>query len=168
MLKATHTVFDQLLLALEYLTDEDYFKKSSALSNSTIGQHVRHVVEFYQCLNDGYTSGQLNYDRRQRNLFIEENREFAIVCIHKIKKDIEELNLNRILILESDYSYGEIKDCHFVETSVARELVYNIEHAVHHMAIIKIAVHELASYITLPLGFGVAVSTLKHHEQCAR
>lgn len=168
MLNATQAVFEQLVLVVDSLTDEDYFKKSPSLSNATIGQHVRHVVEFYQCLIESCMTGQLNYDSRQRNLFIEENRFFAISCMQKIKNDVEKFNLKKVLIMESDYSFGAIKDIHFVETSVARELVYNIEHAVHHMALIKIGVRELAPYITLPTSFGVAVSTIKHQEQCAR
>jgi hypothetical protein len=168
MLKATHAVFEQLFVLVDSLTDEDYYKKSPSLSNATIGQHVRHVVEFYQCLSESCITGQLNYDNRQRNLFIEENRLFGISCIQKIKSDVEKLNLKKLLVMESDYSYGEVIDTHFVETSVARELVYNIEHAVHHMALIKIAVCEVAPYITLPPSFGVAVSTIKHQEQCAR
>jgi hypothetical protein len=43
-------------------------------------------------------------------------------------------------------------------------LVYNIEHAVHHMAIMKIGIREVADYINLPDNFGIAVSTLRYRE----
>jgi hypothetical protein len=51
-----------------------------------------------------------------------------------------------------------------VETTALRELVYNIEHAVHHMAIMKIGVREIASYIGLSSDFGIAASTIRHKE----
>ncbi|HOX82724.1 MAG TPA: hypothetical protein PLS08_06825, partial [Chryseolinea sp.] len=52
-----------------------------------------------------------------------------------------------------------------INTTSTRELVYNIEHAVHHMAIIKIGIREVAHYVTLPPDFGIAASTLRHKEK---
>ena len=37
-----------------------------------------------------------------------------------------------------------------ISTNYFRELTYNIEHAIHHMAIMKIGVREVAPYVTLP------------------
>jgi hypothetical protein len=51
-----------------------------------------------------------------------------------------------------------------IETTATRELVYNIEHAVHHMAIMKIGVREIASYICLAPDFGIAASTIRYKE----
>ena len=42
------------------------------------------------------------------------------------------------------------------------ELVYNIEHAVHHMAIIRIAVQHEFPDLALDDEFGYATSTLKY------
>ncbi len=49
-----------------------------------------------------------------------------------------------------------------IASNFYRELIYNIEHAVHHMAIMKIGVLEVAPYVSMPLDFGVAVSTIRH------
>jgi len=67
------------------------------------------------------------------------------------------------LLLEVGY---DVANDNFVtvETTAMRELVYNIEHAVHHMAIIKIGVREIANYIELPLDFGIAASTIRYQE----
>jgi hypothetical protein len=45
---------------------------------------------------------------------------------------------------------------------MARELVYNIEHVVHHMALVKIGLKELLPDLDLPDDFGVAVSTIRY------
>ena len=52
-----------------------------------------------------------------------------------------------------------------IETNYYRELIYNIEHAVHHMAIMKIGIHEVAPYISLPADFGVAASTIRYKKE---
>jgi len=49
-----------------------------------------------------------------------------------------------------------------IKTNALRELAYNIEHAIHHMAIIKIGINEVSPYILLPSAFGVASSTIRH------
>jgi hypothetical protein len=51
-----------------------------------------------------------------------------------------------------------------IATNYLRELTYNIEHAVHHMAIMKIGIREVAGYINLPIDFGVAVSTIRYKD----
>ncbi len=49
-------------------------------------------------------------------------------------------------------------------SSFHREVAYNIEHAIHHMALLKVAVNQTLHYIQLPENFGVASSTVRYQE----
>ena len=49
-----------------------------------------------------------------------------------------------------------------MKSSFYRELSYNIEHAIHHMALLKVAVKQTLTYISLPENFGVASSTIRY------
>jgi len=49
-----------------------------------------------------------------------------------------------------------------------RELQYNIEHAVHHLAIIKIGVKTLEDSFKLDDNFGIAASTIRNKNACAQ
>jgi hypothetical protein len=49
-------------------------------------------------------------------------------------------------------------------TTVARELFYMLEHTVHHMAIIKMAVVNENLNIDIPENFGVANSTIQYQK----
>ncbi len=54
-------------------------------------------------------------------------------------------------------------------TSFNRELIYNLEHAMHHMVIMKIAIENYFDKIQLPELFGVAYSkVLFQKKQCAQ
>ena len=163
LISQTKSVFIQLTNAINQLEHSDYKKPLENLSGSSIGQHVRHVIEFYQCLMNGYETGIIDYDKRIRNKMIEESREFALQCINKIVFDIEQSSLKKILSLEIFYEHENetIK----LSTTFERELVYNIEHSVHHMALLKIGIKEINENILLPSEFGVAVSTIRHHQQ---
>jgi hypothetical protein len=73
-------------------------------------------------------------------------------------------NIEKPITLNSLIDEEEI----LVNTSIERELIYNIEHAIHHMAIIQIAVKHYFKYIDLNKNFGIAYATIKHHEKCAQ
>ena len=60
-------VFIQLSHVLDQLTDDQFVVPSSILFNATIGQHVRHIIELFQCLENGYVEGVVNYEKRKRN-----------------------------------------------------------------------------------------------------
>ena len=52
--------------------------------NATIGQHVRHIVELFQCLENGYEKGIVNYELRKRDKNIETDKQLAIQLLHEI------------------------------------------------------------------------------------
>ena len=59
------------------------------------------------------------------------------------------------------YDYSDIDDLK-VQSNYHRELAYNIEHAIHHMALIKLAIRKQCKYIVLPEHFRIVSSTVRH------
>lgn len=159
---ARETLADLISLA-EKVSDSEYKMAVSCLSGSTLGQHIRHVAEFFLCLQKGLSTGVINYDRRERNKDIEENRIFAIRAMAKISEDLTSLTVAKSLTLQAIYGVREEKLVE-IPTNLERELAYNIEHAIHHMAILKIGFKEIRSEVELPEGYGVASSTLRYQK----
>ncbi len=166
LIRACTDILAQLGDVLDSIEPADFQKPSAALSGSTIGQHLRHTLEFFLCLESGYTSGTVNYDLRSHDKQIERDRLLARQTIARIEKFVSQMDLDRALQLELSYNVSGDHDV-TLETTTARELVYNIEHAVHHMALMKIGIREVAPYIALEKNFGVAASTTRHQEQQA-
>lgn len=157
---ASYNVLDQLVFVLNQIDSEDYSQKISSLSAS-IGQHIRHILEFYICLFEGIQSGKVNYDQRKRDPRIENDIDFAIKKIEEIKSKIQSVEDDVELVLS--ISYGEISESNIdITTNFNRELAYNIEHSIHHLAIIKTAFSEKYDYISLPENFGIASSTIRY------
>ena len=142
--------FAQLTSMLEQLSDIEYNATIAMLSGATIGQHIRHVIECFQELETGYHAGAVNYDRRKRDLQLETNRSLAITLLSKASF----ANDDRTLLLTEE------PECS-VTTTYYRELLYNLHHTVHHMAIIRIGLASIRA-ISLPEDFGVASSTVKY------
>jgi uncharacterized damage-inducible protein DinB len=162
--EACTQILDQLATLVQELDGRDFTKPSQALSQSTIGQHLRHTLEFFICFEQGFDRGVVNYDKRAHDRLTETDKFMALNTIRRIRDFVNALqDNNKPLKLEVGYDL-EKEEYISIETNATRELVYNIEHAVHHMAIMKIGIREVAPYISLPSDFGVAASTVRHRE----
>ena len=147
-----------LIFVLNQLKDEDYNFPLKTLKNASIGKHLRHIVEFYGCLLFHEANNVINYDGRKRNLLLEENLKYALDYITEIIDKLELVESNKRVLLVSTYDNESIT----MESSLYRELTYNIEHTVHHLAIINIAISSHFEYVVLPEHFGYAESTIKY------
>ncbi len=161
--QSVQIIFQQLEDSLVQLTNEQYCKKIDTLSGATVGQHVRHVVEMFVCLQDGYATGIVNYENRKRDITIESSNEVAIHLMQHINTSL--FIKNKELILEAGFDENSF-ELNQIPTNYFREIAYNLEHAIHHMALIKIGINEV-SEVTLPEGYGVASSTIKYRQQLA-
>jgi hypothetical protein len=157
-------VFIQLTDVLDQLTDSEYIQPSRILFNATIGQHVRHIIELFQCLQNGYAEGVVNYEKRKRDYRIESDREVAASLLRKIYRNLNKPNKH--ISLEAE-DYNETVETVVIPSNYYREIAYNLEHTIHHMALIRVGINEVSA-ITLPDEFGVAYSTIKFRQLCAQ
>ena len=156
--------FAQLRQILDQLTEAEYLQPSKILFNASVGQHVRHIIELYICLYNGYETGHVNYEERKRDVRIETDKAFAIELMEMVCNNID--RPDKTLLLDSSYAEDSTTSI-TVETNYYRELIYNLEHTVHHMALIRVGVTEVSA-IEIPEGFGIATSTIKYRRSCAQ
>ena len=161
--KACSNILSQLTDVVHQISEQDFTKQIESLGNSTIGQHLRHTLEFFICLERGFEAGVINYDKRAHDKLVESDKFIALATLDKINDFIQSLPVNKSLKLEAAYDLDK-EEFVTIETNFLRELVYNIEHAVHHMAIMKIGIRELSPSVNLPHDFGIAASTIRYHE----
>ena len=157
-------VFVQLTESLHQLSDAEYSQPSKILFNASIGQHVRHIIELFLCLEKGYDSGIVNYEKRKRDYQIETNKDLAIQLLKEIYHRLERPNID--LVMEAE-DYEDKAEVVTIPSNYYREIAYNLEHTIHHMALIRVGINEVSS-IKLPQEFGVAYSTIKYRLQCAQ
>lgn len=146
---------------LRQLTNDEFTQKNPELSNATIGEHMRHIIELIGCLLENYDLGIINYDDRKRDLLLQTDKNEAITIIQKYLVAIEKPNKKLSL------AYNYFSTSELLETNYFRELVYNLEHSIHHQALIKVALHNLP-HIKISNSFGVAPSTLEFRKQCVQ
>ncbi|MDI9879375.1 hypothetical protein [Flectobacillus longus] len=155
-------IIKQLEDVLSCLNVTQYTKPLAVFNGSSLGQHVRHTVEFFQCLIEGLESGIVDYDARKRDMQIENDLAYTLTCLNNISAQIFEISDAQKLMLIATY-YDEIIP-EMVISNVQRELVYLIEHSIHHFALVRIGIQENFPGVSLPYSFGVAYSTIKYRE----
>jgi hypothetical protein len=163
------TVFNRSTEALNSLVDvleqlpgqSSYAEPCAALSNATIGQHTRHVIELYQCLLSGYRAGEINYDDRKRNSVYENDIAAAVDAVKEIQLHLQQPDKSVKIFCE----YEDNSVC--IESNYYREVLYNLEHCIHHQALIKVALLSIKDILIVD-SFGVAPSTLQYRQQCAQ
>lgn len=167
--KVSQSILNQLIVVSKQLPGDQFSQQLDVLSGNTIGKHIRHIIEFFDLMIIGADSGFVNYDQRSHDKVIETNHQLAIEKMNSLKQEIESVSEDFPLTLQVNYDADESKK-QSVKSSYYRELQYNIEHAIHHMAIIKIALKTCFEEVELPDNFGVAYSTVRYQKklECAQ
>lgn len=148
---------------LAQLADTDYTRRLPVAFNASIGGHYRHCLDHFRSLLDAATDGDLNYDHRERGTLIESDRFAALNATRELRESFERLEpifLGRSLNVTCKTSYAT-SGSQVSPSTVGREIMYSVAHAVHHYALIGFMAAVMG--LDMPPGFGVAPSTLKHH-----
>jgi hypothetical protein len=153
-------VLSHIDLYLDKLPDSDYSKPLPLLSDASIGAHTRHILDGFLCLMRQQSGGVISYDKRERDRNIEISTACARQKLDEIRQFI--LGLDGGGEFEFEVSYAD--RLFRTSSSMKREIIHNIEHVIHHLAIIKIALLAYHEEIVLPVQFGVAPSTLRYWE----
>ncbi|MBC9797547.1 DinB family protein [Sinomicrobium sp. FJxs] len=152
---------DDLTDLAEQLSSEEYNAPCPELGGATIGQHFRHIIEIFLCLINNYETGSINYDKRERNRKIETDITTAVEHIDHIKENLEKEN--KPLFLEQTLNCTKLR----IQSSYFREVLYNLEHTIHHQALMRVGIRKFDRLI-LSESFGVAPSTIEYRKKCAQ
>ena len=157
------------------LTDEEYAASNHAIGGSTIGGHVRHVLDHFAAALAGLNAsdeagvrersvGVIDYDHRVRGTSVENSRLAALDAIAEVRArlravgDGEGTRPVRVrVMLHADGRCAELG------STFGRELAFATHHAIHHQAMIAIAARALG--VATPAGFDKAPSTVEHEAQ---
>ncbi|MEC4004546.1 DinB family protein [Flavobacterium sp. SUN052] len=161
LINSINTTLEELNSLLNQLSNDDYVYQCTELSDATIGQHTRHIIELFQCLLNQYETGLINYDIRNRDYLIQTDVEAAKSAINSLKLNLDKPNkkLNLCQVIDSETM--------IIDSNYFRELLYNLEHCIHHQALIKVAVLKM-THLKINSDFGVARSTIEYRKQCVQ
>ncbi len=157
-------LINQLTNHINQIPETGYSEKLPIFAGTTIGEHVRHIYNFPECLLKGIQTGIVNYEKRTRNTKLELNREYAVDSLLEQANYI--LNLEHYehipLLLET---WADDETFSRMNTNLKRELHYITEHTIHHMAILRLGFNFHFPEIEIDGSFGFAYSTIVYKEK---
>jgi hypothetical protein len=122
---------------------------------------MRHSLDHFVCFFEGLPRGVVDYDSRHRDPRLERDPHCFLEALDVVSRQVPVLadrsSDEPIVILQTVGPGGEKEAQH---STLGRELAFLANHALHHLAIVKLLAAGLA--ITLPATLGVAYSTLDH------
>ena len=117
-----------------------------------MGKHFRHIHDFYACLLS--TEGIVDYTQRDRDELIESIPSKALEAFGVIQVVLKKLTTKPIKVI-ADFVKEE-QDRSLVASSIDRELMFLHDHAVHHLAIIRIGIKAEFPEVVISNEVGVA------------
>lgn len=151
-------LLDELREVVERIPDGVFVRTPAGRPSGSPGAHVRHCLDHIAAFLDGAQTGTLSYDHRRRGTAVETDRAVAlaqIVTLTTALLDLDPRLLRRPVRLEVKLDARGTTA--LVESTVARELVFVVNHTIHHNATMGLLLSEVGT--DLPHRFGVAPST---------
>lgn len=141
-------------------SDELYSASPEQFKASSLGAHYRHHLEHVCLLLSGHQQGSIDYDARTRDPRLESERAFAISCTHTVIEKLQRIPHDALLkdVVVVCRSCTTSKSRPETRSTLGRELLFLISHAVHHYALMRILVEVQGSNTCN--SFGVMPSTL--------
>lgn len=139
-----------LLLEVINSTGNEVYSKSWAESSS-VGTHVRHMIEYLDILTKVEEGDKIDYASRKRDTILEIDAHTAMTELNRLKSGVRRNDVG-ILVFDGGDTF---------KSSYLRELLYQHEHIVHHCAIIRLLLSSNTE-IALNPSFGYARSTIEY------
>ncbi|MBI41724.1 MAG: hypothetical protein CMF59_19185 [Leptospiraceae bacterium] len=165
LLDSTDEMLAQLEDLIQSMDEPSYRKGLTILNGASIGEHIRHSLEFFLAYLGAANQGTLCYDRRERDPRIQSDPGFALDTVAQIRAGLKEIDPDRAgeqINLDVDWLEGD-----GLPSTLGRELHYVQDHLLHHSALIKTGLlHGLENPAPQQIRgmekFGVAPSTLAY------
>ena len=142
---------------LNSIDDNQYSDNSTAPYYSSIGVHMRHILDVFDCIFRGLESGKVDLSDRKRNELAESRVNFGIHYFEEIINKLHELegeDLNEMIEVKDDLGLGMVT----ANYTLAAALIQAHSHAIHHFASIGYIISQLG--ISLPdMDFGYNPTT---------
>lgn len=138
---AAYSTLNKAKILLLRLENKDICNESVPPYYSSIGCHIRHILDFYKCIFDGFDIGKVDLTNRDRNMTVEQDCICALDYLDDILKRIKlfQNNAQEIISVEDDLGQGKIK----IQYTAGALLAQANSHTIHHYAIISYILDQL-------------------------
>jgi hypothetical protein len=136
MIKSQIEIIEQGIEFLNAITNNDYTQPIIHPFKDPPGVHIRHIIDHYNALKDGFLSGKIDYNLRKRKSPVEQDQSLAIIQFMKIIQWFLTLTAQDCLCtLKVITEVSLVKTQSIILSStLGREFIFVGSHTIHHYA----------------------------------
>jgi hypothetical protein len=143
-------------LILEQIIDGMYTYRVE--NHSSVGAHIRHIIERFNCFFDGHPQQLIDYDNRKRDRNLEASLVNAKHALAGVSSSLNKVRASKLTAVSVSESVDDNHPPVVVQSTIERELMGLVSHTTHQLAIIVMLVNAQGG--SLPVELGKAPSTL--------
>jgi uncharacterized damage-inducible protein DinB len=158
---------DQMIGFIKSLTDETYKVAPKPLFDSSIGQHLRHILDVYMAIINGDDFEKVNYDIRRRGLALETMRTEGLMELKVVRHwlvTLDEASLTLATTVQTEVSVCSEQPAE-MSSSIGRELCFASSHLTHHLAIMAAVAKFLGHKVSAEVGVAPTTATFLRSQQ---
>ena len=124
------------------ISDENLSNHSVPPYYSCIGSHLRHILDFYDCILEGLESEKIDLTNRKRDERMHSDTNYAISNVDRVIKRLSKIDnyfLSKFYVVCDDLGMGKVE----ITYTLGAILAQANSHAIHHYAIINYILDSL-------------------------
>lgn len=142
MIDAIEKNLNRGIKLLNSISDEQYSSTSAPPYFSSIGSHMRHILDVFSCIFNGLESKQVDFSARERNPLAEKTTEGGIAYFNLVISKLHTLsedNFEMKIAVTDDLGTGKVT----ANYTLGSALIQAHSHAIHHFATIGFIINRL-------------------------
>lgn len=135
ILQSTLKTLQKSQILLDNLSNDQLCDASVSPYYSSIGSHIRHILDFYDCMFSEDSNYKVDLTARSRNKSVESNCACARDYLDSITKKLQlsDLDINQEILVIDDLGLGKTE----IPYTYGSLLAQANSHTIHHYAIIN-------------------------------
>ncbi len=142
MIDAIEKNLNRGIKLLNSISDEQYSSTSAPPYFSSIGSHMRHILDVFSCIFNGLETKQVDFSARERNPLAERTTLAGIEYFNSIISRLHQLSeddFETIISVTDDLGTGNVT----ADYTLGGALIQAHSHAIHHFASIGFIINRL-------------------------
>lgn len=160
MISAIEMNLNRGVKLLNSISNEQYSNTSVAPYYSSIGRHMRHILDVFDCIIEGYPKLSVDLTARNRNEIVELNTDAGVAYFESVLASLKKLaseDLDQFITVKDDLGLGMVEQTY----TLGGLLIQAHSHAIHHFASLGYIIAQLG--IEIPdADFGFNPTTPKN------
>ncbi|MCH8257765.1 MAG: hypothetical protein IIA75_07705 [Proteobacteria bacterium] len=157
-------LLQNLSLTIGSLTNAQYVWQYDK-SASSIGKHIRHIIDHYNCFFKHLAQAYIDYDDRTRENAVETKTHQACKELSNIILQLGKFNAHQAKPIRIYITATPDTNPEPAASSLQRELLFLQSHTIHHMAVIQLLLNRIG--ISVDTSFALAPSPASYNQSVA-